>query len=192
MPLWIPQLARGLAAVALGVTITLSLDHSPRFGLVAFGVFAVVAGAIGLAADVRGTIAGATRVLFAVASGATLVAGIIALALADGGVPVLVPLVAGWAAVAGAAELIAGIRTRRREPAARDWIIVGTATVLLAVVFLLVPGDLAEAFAGEKGNSGVLTSSIVLVGSLGAWAVVTGVVQLISAVSLRPARSADS
>jgi len=43
-----------------------------------------------------------------------------------------------------------------------------------------------QSCAGAKGVAGVLTSAIVLVGSLGAWAIVTGVVELISAVSLRP------
>lgn len=192
LPLWIPQLARGIAAIVLGVTITLNLDHSARFGLLAFGVFAVVAGAVQLAGALRTADAALPRRSFAVAGAVSVLAGILALALADGGITTLSLLVAGWALVTGLLEFVAGMRARRRSAAARDWLIAGAATMLLAVVFVLVPRDFVQAFAGENGAAGVLTSSIVLVGALGAWAVLTGVLQVISAVSLRGPGSAAS
>lgn len=192
LPLWIPQLARGIAAVVLGLTITLTLDHSPRFGLLAFGVFAVLTGAITLVGALRSPDGALPRRTFAMAGGVTVLSGVLALALPDGGISTLAILVAGWAILAGALELAAGIRDRRRSPAARDWILTGLATVVLGIVFLAVPRDLVEPFAGERGVSGVLTAAVVLVGALGAWGVLTGVLQVISAVSLRAPRGGDS
>ena len=46
---------------------------------------------------------------------------------------------------------------------------------------------LADYFSGEKGVEGLLTSPIIIVGMLGAWAVITGVLQAIAAAS--PART---
>jgi uncharacterized membrane protein HdeD (DUF308 family) len=189
LPAWIPQLARGVLAIALGVTITLTLDHSATFGLLAFGVFATVTGAVLLLGSSRGPYAGSARPLFLGHGAVSLVAGIAALAAPFAGVPYLALVVGVFALLTGGLELTSGLRTRRSAPAARDWILVGAATVVLGVVALLLPTDLAEPFAGEKGVAGTLTSSIVLIGVLGAWAVVVGVLQTISAVSLRGART---
>lgn len=190
LPHWIPQLARGIAAVVLGVLITLTLDHSAWFGLLAFGVFAVFAGAVTLVGALRSADAALPRRSFAVVGGVTLLAGILALALPDGGITALALLVASWAIVTGAVEAAVGLRLR--HPAARDWLLTGIATVGLGIVFLVVPRDLVEPFAGENGVSGVLTSPIVLVGALGVWGVLTGVLQMISAVSLRAPRGSGA
>ena len=63
---WIAQLARGILAVALGVTIALTLEHTPLFGLVTFGVFAVLSSVVLLVATLRGDYAGDRRVTFLV------------------------------------------------------------------------------------------------------------------------------
>jgi uncharacterized membrane protein HdeD (DUF308 family) len=185
LPGWIPQLARAIAALALGVLITLTLDHSAGFALIVFGVFAVLSGAILLAGTLRGGYAGGHRTLFVIQGAVAVGAGIAALVATTAGVPYLVGVVAGFGLATGALELASGIRARRRHPAARDWVLVGAATLALAVIFLLVPTDLAQPFAGDRGISGTLTSAVVLTGVLGAWAVIVGVVQAISAVSLR-------
>ena len=61
---WIAQLARGVLALVLGVTITLTLEHSPLFGLLTFGGFAVLSGAVLLVATLRGAYAGRMRAAF--------------------------------------------------------------------------------------------------------------------------------
>jgi uncharacterized membrane protein HdeD (DUF308 family) len=70
--------------------------------------------------------------------------------------------------------------------------IAGVLTVALGGVALLLPPDFAQAFAGEKGNAGVLTSSVILIGVVGAWAILIGVLQCISAVTVRSDRSDSS
>ena len=60
-------------------------------------------------------------------------------------------------------------------------------TVLLGVVFLVVPPGYSQSLGGIERISGTLTASVVLVGLLGAWGIIVGVLQAISAVSLRGA-----
>lgn len=190
---WIAQLSRGVLAATLGITITLALDHSAFFGLVAFGAFAVLSGAVTLIGSLRARYAGRVRTLFLVQGSATVVAGAAALVLPTGGVAFLALLVGGWAIVTGLLEGASGILTRSQEPLSRDWIITGVLTVVLGVVALVLPPDFAQAFAGMSGNAGTLTSSIILVGVIGAWAILVGVLQIISGVTVRsdrPARSA--
>ena len=185
LPGWITQLCRAVTALALGVLITLTLDHSAVFALITFGAFALLAGAILIAGTLRGGYAEGRRTLFVLQGVATVAAGVAALVATSAGVPYLVVVVVGFALVTGGLELASGIRARRRHPAARDWVLVGGATLALAVAYLLVPSDLAQPFSGERGVAGTLTAAVVLTGVLGAWAVIVGVVQAISAISLR-------
>ncbi len=187
---WIAQLARGVLALALGITITLTLEHSPVFGLLTFGAFAVLTGAVLVAASLRTAYAGRMRTTFLVQGVATLAAGIVAFAVPTGGVAFLAILVGVWAVVSGLLEGASGILTRSDLPIARDWIITGVLTVVLGVVAFALPPDFVQAFAGEKGNSGTLTSSVILIGVIGAWAILVGVLQVISAITVRSDRPA--
>ncbi|WP_309711793.1 DUF308 domain-containing protein [Pseudolysinimonas sp.] len=186
---WIAQLARGILALALGVTITLTLEHTPVFGLVTFGVFAVLAGLVVLGATLGGAYAGRMRAGFLVQGVATVAAGVVALAVPGGGVAFLAYLVGAWAVVAGLLEGASGILARRLSPLARDWLIAGVLTVALGAVAFVLPPDFVQAFAGDRGVSGTLTSSVILIGVIGVWAILVGVLQTISAITVRSAKS---
>lgn len=186
---WIAQLARGILALALGLTITLTLDHTPQFGLVTFGIFAVLSGAVLLVATLFGAYAGRWRPGFVVQGAATVVAGAAALLHSNGGVAFLALLVGCWAVVTGLLESAGGIRSRSRTPLARDWTLAGVLTVALGGVVLLLPTDVEQALVGEKGAAGTLTSPVILIGIVGAWAILVGVLQTISAVTVRGART---
>jgi uncharacterized membrane protein HdeD (DUF308 family) len=186
---WIAQLARGILALALGVVITLTLEHTPVFGLVTFGVFAVLTGVVLLGATLFGAYAGRMRAGFLAQGLATLAAGIVALAVPGGGVGFLAILVGAWALVAGLLEGASGVLARKLSILARDWIIAGVLTVALGAVALLLPPDFEQALVGEKGATGTLTSSVILIGVIGAWAILAGVLQTISAVTVRSVRS---
>lgn len=186
---WIAQLARGILALALGVTITLTLEHTPAFGLVTFGVFAVLAGLVVLGATLGGAYAGRMRAGFLVQGVATVAAGVVALAVPGGGVAFLAYLVGAWAVVAGLLEGASGILARRLSPLARDWLIAGVLTVALGAVAFVLPPDFVQAFAGDRGVSGTLTSSVILIGVIGVWAILVGVLQTISAITVRSAKS---
>ncbi len=186
---WIAQLARGVLALVLGITITLTLEHTPVFGLLTFGTFAVLTAAVLLLASLRSAYAGRMRPAFLAQAVATLAAGIVALAVPTGGVALLAFLVGAWALVTGLLEGASGILLRSELPIARDWIIAGVLTVLLGVVAFALPPDFVQAFSGENGNSGTLTSSVILIGVVGAWAIPVGVLQVISAVTVRSDRT---
>lgn len=186
---WIAQLARGILALALGLTITLTLEHTPAFGLVTFGLFAVLSGAVVLAATLFGAYAGRWRLGFLVQGAATLLAGVAALAVTGGGVAYLAILLGCWALVTGLLEGAGGILSRSRSVLARDWVIAGALTVALGVVALVLPTDVEQALVGERGAAGTLTSSVILIGIVGAWAILVGVLQTISAVTVRGART---
>jgi uncharacterized membrane protein HdeD (DUF308 family) len=185
---WIAQLARGILAVALGVTIALTLDHSPSFGFLAFGAYALLSGLLLLVAEARGRYSAPRRGLFVPAGVASLVTAVVAFVSAGADVAVLGVLVGVWAVATGLLEGASGVLMRRASPLARDWVLSGVLTTLLGVVALVLPSDVVQTFTGERGVAGTLTSSVILIGVLGAWAVSTGVLEVISAVSVRGVR----
>jgi uncharacterized membrane protein HdeD (DUF308 family) len=182
---WILPGGRAVLALALGLVITFNADHSAPLGLVVFGVFALATAALIGVASWRSPTHSTSRGAFIAQAAVTLVAGIAALVLPGGGVHYLVLVISGWAIIAGALELISGVRARGRAAWASDSIITGALTVLLGIVVLVVPPDFAVRFEGEKGVEGMLTSSIVIVGVLGFWGIITGVLLGIAAASPR-------
>lgn len=85
------------------------------------------------------------------------------------GIAVLVGLFAAWALIDGATNLAAGFRSRGRD---RSWwlqILEGIVGVVAGVIALVFPALAAEA--------------LVLI--IGAWAIVTGIFEIVSAIRLR-------
>ena len=186
---WVVPALRAIVALIVGFAITFTPAHSATFGLVAFGLFAVVEGAIVGAGALGDRTERRSRGLFVVQAILTVIAGIAALVLPEGGVHYFVWVVSAWAVVTGALELVSGIRARGRAAAARDWMILGGLTLVLAIAFLLVPPDYSQTLGGIEQIKGELTASVVLVGIFGAWAIVAGVLLGIAAVSARVPRA---
>jgi uncharacterized membrane protein HdeD (DUF308 family) len=186
---WILPAGRAFLALALGLVITFTAGHTASFGLLAFGVFAVLSG-LWLAAGSFGPRAEPiSRTAFRAQAVVSILAGIAALVLPGGGIGYLVWILSGWAIVTGALELVSGIRARHRVVAWTDWITVGALTVLLGAIVLVIPPDIADRFTGDKGVEGLLTSPIIVVGLLGGWGIVTGVLLAIAAASPKQARA---
>ncbi len=186
---WSLTAVRAAAALVLGLAITFTGGHSAGFGLVAFGAFGVVAGAVllvGALLALRRPVRGTFLVQAVVTLGLAVVAlVVVAAAPAGGEVVALVAIVSAFGIVTGALELVAGLRARGRDRSARDWVLGGALTVLLGLAFLVVPPGYTQTLGGIQNITGTLTASVVLVGLLGAWGIVVGVLQAISAVSLR-------
>ncbi|RNE66932.1 DUF308 domain-containing protein [Cryobacterium tepidiphilum] len=165
---WLVPVVRAVVALIPAVTIPFTANHTPAFGLLVFGAFALVSGlAVGILSwsslvgtRVRGT--------FATQGVVGIVVGVLALVTHTGGLGYFLYLVSVWGIVTGFLELYSGVRMRRLSPTARDWMVVGGATVLLAVVFLLIPAD-----------------AVAAVGLLGAYLVVLGVYLGIAGLSLK-------
>jgi len=188
---WVVPALRAAVALVVGCAITFTPAHSAAFGLVAFGLFAVVEGAVVVAGAVGDRTERRSRGLFVLQGALTVVAGVAALVLPEGGVHYFVWVVSAWAVVTGALELVSGIRARGRVAAARDWMILGGLTLVLAIAFLVVPPDYTQTLGGIEQVKGQLTASVVLVGMFGAWAIVAGVLLGIAAVSARSPRAAS-
>lgn len=164
---WIVALVRAVVALIAAAIITFSADHSAPLGLIVFGAYALATGIVGIV----GAFAIIDRVLrgVSIAQGAFgVIAGVLALALHDSGLGVLLYTVSVWAALTGFAELYCGLRVRSRNVVSRDWLIVGGLTAILAIVYLVIPAD-----------------SVLAVGLFGAYAAVVGVYVGIGAFSLK-------
>jgi uncharacterized membrane protein HdeD (DUF308 family) len=171
---WVVPAVRAVVALAATAVITFTRDaHTAEFGLIVFGVFAIVDGLATSVLTATSGLRGTTRTLFIVQGAIGVVAGVLALALMNSGLGLYLYLVTVWAALTGFLELYSGIRNRGRDAAARDWLITGALTAVLAVAFLLIPSD-----------------ALLSIGLFGAWAVIVGVFQGIGAVSLRSASRA--
>jgi len=165
---WTVPLVRASVAVVTAVLITFTANHSPEFGLLVFGAFAFVSGVV-VAVLSRRTLADSReRGAFLVQGVAGVVAGTLALAFHGGGLGFFLYLVTVWGIVTGFLELSSGIRARRRDPEDRDWLVMGAATVLFALLVLVLPPNV-----------------VVSVGLLGAYLVMLTVYLGIAAFSLK-------
>lgn len=112
---WVVPVVRGILALVPAAAITFSQNHSPEFGLLVFGLWAVVSGLVTGALSMRFTEDRGIRSFFVIAAVVTVAAGLLALTV-PGGLPFLLYLVSVWAAVTGILELFAGLRARGRTP----------------------------------------------------------------------------
>jgi len=159
---------RAVVVAVLAVVVTFSADHTPAFGLVVFGVFAVVQGAV-IGAGARRVAASRLGRLLVLLRGTLLVVvGVLAVTLVGGAtVGVLLTVeIAGFLG-AGALELVSGLRRADASPASRDLVTVGGLELLVGVMLAIL-----------------LPDSIFAVGVLSAWGAVVAVYLGIAAVSL--------
>lgn len=161
-------MGRAVLALIPAAVITFNSDHSPAFGLVVFGAFAVVNGILLSALSWRTLADSRARTLFLVQGIVGVVLGALALIFNGGGLGYFLYLVSVWAAVTGFLELYSGTRARGKSASARDWMSMGALTAILALVFLILPPH-----------------AVVSVGLLGAYFVILGVYLVIAALSLK-------
>jgi uncharacterized membrane protein HdeD (DUF308 family) len=164
---WVVALVRAIVALLAGGFVTFDPEHSARVGLLVFGSFALLTGiVVGVGAFVQKD--ALTKWLFVSQGALGVVIGTAALVLNGAGLAALLYGVSVWALLTGFAELYCGLRNRHRSASARDWMIVGALTVILALVFLFIPPD-----------------SLLAVGLFGAYAVIVGVYVGIGAFTLK-------
>ncbi|SKC35615.1 hypothetical protein [Plantibacter cousiniae (nom. nud.)] len=182
---WMVPILRAVIALATAGVVTFTQGHSSQFGLVVFGVFTLLSGAIVGAFAFPNFSDTVTRAFFLGQGVIGVVTGIFSLLVSGGGLSIFLYVVTLWAALTGFLELYSGIRWRGRLAAAKDWTAVGAFTVLLAIATLLVPPGLEQRFAAPGGVEGVLRADIVVVGLVGAYAAIIGVYLVIGGLSLR-------
>lgn len=167
---WLGPVLRAVPAAIAGLVITFTANHSPTLGLVMLGVFGLGSAVVLALTSVA---MGAGEPLRSLQLGLAIIAGVsgaVAVAvvtLMGAGLAMLLLALGGYAVVAGGLELVWGIRHRGRSAFARDAMVIGAATLALAIVLALV-GD-----------------SVSAVGFFGAYAVMLAIFLLIAGLSLK-------
>jgi hypothetical protein len=182
---WPVPIVRAIPAAGLALLVTFSADHSASFGLVAFGVFGIVAGLALLVVAVLRLASSGVRPFFIAQAAVTAACGILALVFHGSGVAGLFLVLTLFAAITGMLELYSGLRSRRRFVASGDWVAVGALTAIAAIVFVLIPPGFSQPFTGPDGVHRVLDSAVVAVGLLGAYGAIVAVYLVIAGLSAK-------
>lgn len=188
--IWISMLLRAVPALVVALVITFTQERTVPFAFFAFGAFTFVSGLLvaleaimlpgylgRLAVFLRG-------VLSVVAGGLSFALGAIP---QSHDVGLLKWIVVGWAIVAGGLWLLAAVQTRGHRVLARESVVAGAMTLLLALVVGITPVDLRDEFGGLEHIEGALTAPVQMIGAVGAYAAVLGVLLAIEALTLRAA-----
>ena len=166
-PYWGVPVARAIPFIVTALVITFSPNHSAQVGLLAYGVLAIVSGLIVAVLSWRTIEVKSTRVVFLVQGVASVLFGALALGFNAGGLGFLLFCATMNSAIGGFLELYAGLKAAK-NPAGRDWAVVGGLTVVFALVLIFFPTD-----------------PVFAVGMLGAYSAVIGLFLVIGGLSLR-------
>lgn len=165
---FVVSFVRAVILISTGLVITFTSGHSAQFGLLVFGVMALVTSvSLGVVAVVLDASPQA-RGLHLWQALVSLVVGALAVGLSTAGVVFLLWAVVLWALLVGVAEVFSGWRLPAGALLRRDWLVQGAMTVILALVLLSQPAD-----------------SVAVVGFLGAWAIIAGIYLAIAGFSSR-------
>ena len=159
---------RALVAAVLAAVVTFSADHTPAFGLLVLGLFGVVFGLVSVFGAAVHPLAPVGRGLVVARSVVFLLGGVAALALSGGGLLALVVVQAVVFLLAGAFEVLSGVRRDGPPETAGDAVVVGGLEVLVGLMLVILDQD-----------------AVFTVGVLGAWGAIVAVYLGIAAVSLR-------
>jgi uncharacterized membrane protein HdeD (DUF308 family) len=159
--------ARAVPFIITALIITFSPNHSSQVGLLAYGVFAIVSGLIVAVLSWRTVPEKSTRVTFLIQGVSGVLFGALALAFNGGGLGFFLFCATMNSAIGGFLELYAGLR-HTKNPAARDWAVVGGLTVVFALILIFFPTD-----------------PVFAVGIFGAYAAIIGLFLVIAGLSLR-------
>ncbi|WP_110589965.1 acyl-CoA synthetase [Microbacterium suaedae] len=182
---------RAVIAAVAALVVTFVQDRTGDFGLAVLQMFALATAVLFFADSVlvrERRDATTSRVLGAI----HLLAGALCQLIPADPALAFHWILIGWAAAAGAVELVAGIAGRRARATAesRDRITVGGLTLLLAAVSLVVSPQYAlDYFIEEAGREFTLTGTILGVGLFGGWAAIVAVYLAIGGFSPTPQKT---
>lgn len=166
---WWTLALRGVIAILFGLAAFLRPDIALGALILLFGAYALVDGVFAIVGVFGGTRAGTPRWLLLLEGVVGILAGIIALIFPGLTAIALLYLVAAWAVVTGIAEIATAIRLRQEIQGEWALIVGGILSVLFGLLLAVLPGV------------GILS----LIWLIGAYAVVFGVLLLITAFQVR-------
>ncbi len=167
---WWALALRGAIAILFGLAALLRPDIALEALILLFGAYALVDGVFAIVGVFGGTRGGTPRWLLVIEGIAGILAGLIAFVLPGLTAVLLLYLIAAWAVVTGIFEIASAIRLRQEITG--EWaLIVGGALSIIFGVILAVIGPVA----------GLLS----LVWLIGVYALVFGILMLITAFQVR-------
>ena len=166
---WWALALRGVIAILFGLAALLRPDIALGALILLFGAYALVDGVFAIVGVFRGTRAGTPRWLLLLEGVVSILAGIIAFVYPGLTAVALLYLVAAWAIITGLAEIATAIRLRQEIQGEWALILGGILSVLFGLLLAVLPGV------------GILS----LIWLIGAYAVVFGVLLLITAFQVR-------
>jgi uncharacterized membrane protein HdeD (DUF308 family) len=169
---WWTLALRAASAILLGIAALLLPAITVTVLATLFGVYVFIDGVLAIGSAVHGMRA-RERWGWMMARGiAGVIAGMIAMLLPPVGIISLAWLVAAWALATGALEIATAFAARGAKTV--EWLLLaaGLLSVLLAVVIAVVPG----------------VGAVLIVATVGAYAIAHGVVMLAMAVRVRQRR----
>jgi uncharacterized membrane protein HdeD (DUF308 family) len=173
---WPLLLARGVAAVLFGV-LAMAVPGVALLSLIlVWGIYVIADGAFSLWAAATGEVSeGASRWWLAVVGGAGIAAGIMAWVWPDVTALTLIVLVASWAILTGAMQVVGALKLRKEIEG--EWLLglSGVLSIALGVILLTQPGG----------------GSVAIVWALGAFGVLSGAVQIALALRMRRIAKAE-
>jgi uncharacterized membrane protein HdeD (DUF308 family) len=166
-PYWGVPVARAIPLVITALVITFTPNHSSQVGLLAYGVCAIVSGVLVGVLSWRAVAERTVRAAFLIQAVSGVVFGALAIGFNTGGLGFFLFCATMNSAIGGILELYVGLRSTK-NPAHRDWIVVGTITFVFALVLLFFPTD-----------------PVFVVGMFGVYCAVVGLFLVIAGLSLR-------
>lgn len=166
---WWALALRGVIAILFGLAALVRPGIALEALILLFGAYALVDGAFAIVGVFGGTRSGTPRWLLFLEGVVSILAGIIAFVYPGLTAFALLYLVAAWAIVTGLAEIATAIRLRQEITGEWALILGGILSVLFGLLLAVLPGV------------GILS----LIWLIGAYAVVFGVLMLITAFMVR-------
>ena len=166
---WWALALRGVIAILFGLAALVRPDIALEALILLFGAYALVDGAFAIVGVFGGTRSGTPRWLLLLEGVVSILAGIFAFVYPGLTAFALLYLVAAWAIVTGLAQIATAIRLRQEITGEWALIIGGILTVIFGLLLAVLPGV------------GILS----LIWLIGAYAVVFGVLMLITAFMVR-------
>jgi uncharacterized membrane protein HdeD (DUF308 family) len=166
---WWALALRGVIAILFGLAALVRPDIALEALILLFGAYALVDGAFAIVGVFGGTRSGTPRWLLLLEGVVGILAGVIAFVYPGLTAFALLYLVAAWAIVTGIAQIATAIRLRQEITGEWALILGGVLSVIFGLLLAVLPGV------------GILS----LIWLIGAYAVVFGVLMLITAFMVR-------
>jgi uncharacterized membrane protein HdeD (DUF308 family) len=169
--IWIFAIIRGVLAIIFGLIALFAPIATAIVLAIVIGAYAIVTGVFDIIEAIRHR-GSSSMVLQIVLGAVSILFGILVLVWPGISLTVLVIMVAIWAIIIGALQIVSSVRHRAVPNSGWVWGIIGGAlSVLFGILVLIWPG----------------TGLVTIIWIIGIWAIVWGIILIVLGVQLRKA-----